>query len=105
MVACSDGVRVLDAAHDGAIVGKLDTGDGVDDIFYDVSRKLLYVAASTARRLTIARIGDRGEATAIATVATAERARNAVADTEGNVYIADAASARLLIFDIFGARP
>jgi DNA-binding beta-propeller fold protein YncE len=98
MVACSDGVRILDAARDGAVLGKLDTGDGVDDIFYDPSRRLLYVAAAGARRLTVASIGDKGEAAVLATAATAERARNAVADTEGNVYVADAASARLLIF-------
>jgi DNA-binding beta-propeller fold protein YncE len=98
MVACSDGVRIFDATHDGAALGKLDAGDGVDDIFYDASRRLLYVAASAARRLTVARIEDKGEATVIATATTPARARNAVADTEGNVYLADAANARLLIF-------
>ncbi len=38
-VACSDGVRVLDAAHGGAKLGKLDAGAGVDDIVYDASRQ------------------------------------------------------------------
>ncbi|MGH7438123.1 MAG: YncE family protein [Polyangiaceae bacterium] len=98
IVACSDDVRILDASHDGAVLAKLDTGDGVDDISYDGSKQLLYVAASKARRLTIARIGEGGRPTAIATGATAERARNAVADVDGNVYVADAANARFLIF-------
>ena len=98
IVACSDGLRILDAAHDGALLGKLDAGDGVDDIFYDAAKRLVYVAAANAKRLTIASIGDNGEATVIATAATAERARNAVADTDGNTFIADAATARLLIF-------
>ncbi|MGH3427588.1 MAG: YncE family protein [Mycobacteriales bacterium] len=98
IVACSDGLRILDAAHDGAALGELDAGDGVDDIFYDAAKRLVYVAASNAKRLTIASIGDKGQVTVIATAATAERARNAVADTDGNTYVADAATARLLIF-------
>ena len=98
IVACSNGLRILDTAHDGAALGKLDTGDGVDDIFYDAAKRQVYVAASNAKRLTIASIGDKGQATVIATAATAERARNAVADTDGNTYVADAATARLLIF-------
>lgn len=97
-VACSDGVRILDAAHDGATLGKLDAGDGVDDITYDASRQLLYVAAAKAHRLTIARVDEKARATVIATGATGERGRNAVADTAGNVYVADAGSAKLLIF-------
>ncbi|MEO8799592.1 MAG: hypothetical protein ABI551_16990, partial [Polyangiaceae bacterium] len=98
IVACSDSIRVLDASHDGATLSTLDTGEGVDDIYYDASKQLVYAAASKARRLTIARIGDKGQATVVATGATAERARNAVADAGGNVYVTDAASARLLIF-------
>jgi DNA-binding beta-propeller fold protein YncE len=99
IVACSDGVRILDASHDGtALLGRLDTGDGVDDIYYDASKQLVYVAASKARRLTVAHLGDNGQATVVATGATAERARNAVADNDGSVYVPDAGSARLLIF-------
>ena len=47
-MACSDGLRTLDTSHDGAVLGKLDTGDGVDDIYYDASKQLVYVAASNA---------------------------------------------------------
>ena len=33
-VACSTKVEALDVGHDGAIVGSIDTGDGVDDVDY-----------------------------------------------------------------------
>jgi DNA-binding beta-propeller fold protein YncE len=98
LVACADGIRILDAQRAGALLGKLDTGDGVDDIVYDPAKRLVYVAASKARRLTVASIGDHGETAVIATGITGERARNAVADADGNVYVTDAATAQLLIF-------
>ncbi len=97
-VACSDGVRILDAAHDGAKLGTLDAGDGVDDIAYDPDKQLLYVAAARSHRLTIAHVDAKAATTVIATGSTGERGRNAVADSEGNVYVADAGSATLLVF-------
>lgn len=98
IVGCSDGVRVLDASHGGATLGTLDTGNGVDNIYYDASKQLLYVAASRARRLTIAHIDDKGKPSIVATGSTSGRARNAVADADGNVYVPDSANAQLLIF-------
>src|SRR5580700_10107015 len=52
MVACTDGVRVLDGARDGAPLGVLDTGAGVDNIEYIRGANLLVVAAGKATRLT-----------------------------------------------------
>lgn len=97
-VACSDRVFVLDAAHDGKLLGELETGAGVDDIAYEASRQMLYVAASKARRLTVASFEDPAKPSVIATARLGERARNSVVDARGNVYVADAASARLEIF-------
>ncbi|MGH7297430.1 MAG: YncE family protein [Polyangiaceae bacterium] len=96
-VACTDGFRVLDAAHDGAKLASLDTGAGVDNIDWLGPQRLLYVAAGKAARLTIARIDDKGQPTVVATGATTTGARNAVADGSGNAYLTDAANARLLI--------
>jgi DNA-binding beta-propeller fold protein YncE len=97
-VACTDGVQVLDAAHDGAVLGHLDTGAGVDNIDYDPATKLLYVAAGKAARLTVARIDDQGLTTVVATAATSEGIRNAVVDAKGNVYVADSKAAKLWMF-------
>ena len=98
LVACTDHVQVLDAAHDGVPRGKLETGDGVDDLEYVAGQKLLYVAASKAKRLTVARIGDDGSAAIVASGETVDRARNAVVDAKGNAYVVDPAAPRLLVF-------
>lgn len=97
-VACSDGVRILDAVHDGVTLSTLQAGEGVDDIAYDPDKQLLYVAAARSHRLTIAQVGAKAVTTVIATGSTGERGRNAVADGDGNVYVADPGSASLLIF-------
>ncbi|MEO6600734.1 MAG: hypothetical protein ABIQ16_12725 [Polyangiaceae bacterium] len=96
LVACTDHVQALDLAHGGALLGKLETGAGVDNIDYVSSTGLLYVAAAKAARLTVARVGNHGELAPIATAETAVGARNAVADGNGNAYVADAQGARLL---------
>src|SRR5580704_16654136 len=96
IVACTDHVQVLDAAHDGALLGKLDAGAGVDNIDYVDGR--LYVAAGKASKLTVASIDDKGLVTVLATGDSSPGARNAVADAMGNVYVADSAGARLLAF-------
>jgi DNA-binding beta-propeller fold protein YncE len=97
-VACTDHVQILDAARDGAPLATLDTGAGVDNIDWLETHRLLYVGAAKAARLTVARIDDKGHPTVIATGASAQGARNGVADASGNAYLADAGGARLLVF-------
>jgi len=97
-VACTDGVKVLDGGRDGAALASLDTGVGVDNIDYVEAKKELFASAGKAAKLTVARIGDKGEVTVIATRETAQGARNAVADSSGNAYLVDAQNARLLLF-------
>jgi hypothetical protein len=58
---------------------------------------MLYVAAAKASRLTVVRVREHGQLTPVSTVETRAGARNAVADAEGNAYIADSAGASLLI--------
>ncbi len=96
-VACTDHVQVLDAAHDGASLAKLDTGAGVDNLDYVAESGLLYVGAGRDAKLTVARFDDHGGATVIATASTAAGARNAVADANGNGYVPDPATASLLV--------
>jgi DNA-binding beta-propeller fold protein YncE len=98
MVACTDGVKVLDGAHDGAPLGSLETGAGVDNIDYLEAAKLLVVAAAKAARLTVARLSDKGEPSVVVTGVTPEGARNAVMDADGNVYAVDPGVGRLLVF-------
>jgi DNA-binding beta-propeller fold protein YncE len=96
-VACTDHVVVLDGAHEGAKLGTVDTGAGVDNIDWLEPQRLLYAAAGKAAKLTIARIDDKGQPTVVATGATADGARNGVADASGNAYVPDAKNAQLLV--------
>lgn len=97
-VACTDHVLVLDGSNSGAKLATVDTGAGVDNIAWLAPQRLLYAAAGKAARLTVARIDDKGQATVVATGASTEGARNAVADASGNAYAADPVNARLLVF-------
>jgi DNA-binding beta-propeller fold protein YncE len=97
-VACTDHLLVLDASNKGAKVASLETGAGVDNIAWLAPQRLLYVAAGKAARLTVARVDDKGQPTVVATGASTEGARNAVADPSGNAYVADPVNARLLVF-------
>jgi hypothetical protein len=99
LVACTDHVQVLDAAHAGARLGQLDTGAGLDNIDYVAKTGLLYAAAGKASRLTIAHVDDGGQLTLLATGETGTGARNAVADANGNIYVSDPQGAHLLLFN------
>jgi DNA-binding beta-propeller fold protein YncE len=93
-VACSTLVEVLDAGHDGAILSKVDTGDGVDDIYYSPASHMLYVGAAKAAKLTIARADDKGKLSLIAQMPTRQGARNGVLDKNGNLYLAHSGIAK-----------
>ncbi len=97
LVACTDHVQVLDAAHDGALLGKLDTGAGLDNI--DFADGKVFAAAGKAARLTIAKLDAKGELAILAVAPTSEGARNAVAGANGSVFVADTQGARLLRFE------
>jgi len=97
-VACTDQVLVLGGTNNGSQLAKLDTGAGVDNIDWLQARQLLYVAAGKSARLTVAHVDDSGQPSVVATGATPDGTRNAVADGNGAVYAVDRANARLLVF-------
>jgi DNA-binding beta-propeller fold protein YncE len=96
-VACTDHVQVLDSAHDGAPLGKLDTGAGVDNLDYVDDKGLLIAAAGRAAVVTVARFDDKGQPTVVATGTTVAGARNAVADASGKAYVPDPSAGMLLV--------
>ncbi len=96
LVACTDHVEALDAGS-GAPLAKLDTGGGVDNVDYLASKRLLFVAAGEAGELSVIRVGDKGELSLHAKGKTAARARNAVADADGNAYVVDPSGPSLLV--------
>ncbi|MEP7053511.1 MAG: hypothetical protein ABJB12_24315, partial [Pseudomonadota bacterium] len=96
-VACTDHVQALDMNHDGARLGQLDTGAGLDNLDYAPKTNMLYAAAGKAARLTVASVSARGQFSLVTQTQTAPGARNAVADESGIVYVADPQGARLLV--------
>jgi len=96
-VACTNGVVTLDVAHDGKTVSRLKTGGGVDNIDYFPLRSLLYIASGKDGTLTIARVGDEGTLTAVATEPTADGARNPVVDGLGRAYVSDSHGGKLIV--------
>jgi DNA-binding beta-propeller fold protein YncE len=103
IVACTDHVQVLDAARDGALLGKLDAGSGIDNI--DCVGGRVYIAAGKASKLTVASIDEKGQLTVVATGDSSDGARNAVADAKGNAYVADSMGGRLLVFPVAKTQP
>jgi DNA-binding beta-propeller fold protein YncE len=96
-VACSNGVKVVDAGHQGAILSSFETGPGVDNIDYLEARHELYAAAARAAKLVVARIDPQGKANIETTVDTAAGARNAVVTEEGAAYLTDSAEGKILV--------
>ena len=94
-VACTMLAEVLDAGHDGAVLSKVDTGDGVDDISYVAATHLLYVGASRGAKLTIARADEKGQLSVVAQVPTRDGFRNAAVAKDGTVYLAHSRFATL----------
>jgi DNA-binding beta-propeller fold protein YncE len=94
-VACSTLAEVLDAGHDGAVLSMVDTGDGVDDIYYAPATHLLYVGAARAGKLTIAHADDNGRLSIVAQVPTQEGARNGVLAKNGALYLAHSGLTKL----------
>jgi len=98
MVACTDHLQLLEGAHDGARIAKVDTGGGVDNVEWLPSQRLLYVGAAKAAKLTVIRVDDKGQPTVVAVGATTEGARNAVVDGSGNAYLADPMNGGVMVF-------
>jgi DNA-binding beta-propeller fold protein YncE len=94
-IACDTLAEVMDVGHDGAILSKVDTGDGVDDIHYEPATHLLYVGAANVAKLTIARADDKGHLAIVAQVPTQDGARNATAAKDGTVYLAHGGRTKL----------
>jgi DNA-binding beta-propeller fold protein YncE len=96
-VACSAKAEALDARHDGALVGSLETGDGMDLLDFAAADRRLYLAAGKAGTLTVAAVAQNGALSSVAVVPTAPRARNPVVAANGNVYLADSPGSALLV--------
>ncbi len=99
VVACAAGaLRVLDAGHDGALLGELDVGAGVDNIDYLPASHRVYAAAGRAGTLTEAVLDAAGGLTRAWTAPAAQGGRVVVVDARGAAYVADSKGGRILVF-------
>jgi hypothetical protein len=94
-IGCDALAEVMNVGGDGAVLSKVDTGDGVDDIHYAPATHLLYVGAARAAKLTIARADASGKLTTVAQVPTQNGARNGVVTKGGIVYLAHGGGVKL----------
>ena len=94
-IGCDAVAEVMNVGGNGAVLSKVDTGDGVDDINYAPTTHLLYVGAARAAKLTIARADDAGKLTIVTQVATQNGARNGVVTTDATVFLAHGGGVKL----------
>jgi DNA-binding beta-propeller fold protein YncE len=96
-IACSTKIETMNVGKDGAIVGSVGTGDGVDDLDYVSRAHLVYAGAAKAGTLTIAAVDAKGALSVIAVVPTQNGARNGVVDESGKVYLTHGKAAELVL--------
>jgi hypothetical protein len=97
VLACSAKIETLDVGHDGAIVGSVDTGDGVDDLDYIPANHTVYVGAAKDAKLTIASLDAKGALASVIVVPTKPGARNPAAATDGSVYLPNSRGGELVV--------
>jgi DNA-binding beta-propeller fold protein YncE len=96
-VACaSQGIVTLDAKT-GARKGKLEVGEGVDNIDYLPAKRLLYASAGRSEKLTVAHLEDDGSLKVVATSPVGKGCRVVVATQDGTAYAADSAGGQLWV--------
>ena len=97
-VACAAGkVKTLDAAKDGAVLGEVEAGEGLDNIDYLPSKHLVFAAAGKAATLTIAEDAVSGALTKVSSSKGVEGGRVVVVDGAGTAYVADSKGGSVLI--------
>jgi hypothetical protein len=96
LLACTAKLQVLDVAHDGKVLGSVDTGKGVDDLDYVAATHTAYAAAGKDGNLTIATLDAKGALGGAKTLPTTQGARNGVVTSDAIVYVAHSAGSELL---------
>jgi hypothetical protein len=97
LLACSDRVKVLDAAHDGKEISAIDVGEGIDDIEYQKFRRELYVSTANAAKLIVEGLDSTGSLKMKSETPTAPGVRNAVVTDEGVAYLTNSPEGGLFV--------
>ena len=96
-VGCAtQGLLALDAKT-GARKGRIETGEGVDNIDYLPSKRLVYASAGRSEKLTIAHLEDDGSLKTVSTTTVGKGCRVVVTTEDGTAYAADSAGGQLWV--------
>jgi DNA-binding beta-propeller fold protein YncE len=96
-VACATaGVMTVDAKT-GARKGRLEAGEGVDNIDYLPSKRLLYASAGRSEKVTVAHLQDDGSLKILIAAQVGKGSRVVVATEDGTAYAADSGGGELWV--------
>ena len=96
-VGCAEGKGVALDAKTGRILGKVETGDGIDLVDYSPKLGHLYLAAGKSGTLGIAEVLPAGGLALRAEIPTVKGAHCVAADASGNAYVCDPGAGRILV--------
>lgn len=96
-VACTDGLRTLAAGQDGAVLGTLTVGEGVDSIAYVAETREVYVPTAKDGKLTAVAVTPGGLLGVSWREPTATGCQTLAADAAGVAYLPDARGKQVLV--------
>lgn len=96
-VGCSEGKGLTLDGKTGKILGKVETGEGIDLIDYSPRLGHLYLAAGKSGTLGIAAVSPTGGLSLLAAVPTVQGGHCVAADASGNAYVCDPKAGRILV--------
>lgn len=97
-VGCAEGAGVTLDARSGKVLGKVQTGNGIDIIDYSPSLGHLYLPGGKSATMGIAEVSSNGTLTLHAEVPVASGSHCVAADASGHAYVCDPKGGRLLVF-------
>jgi hypothetical protein len=97
-VGCAEGAGVTLDARSGKVLGKVQTGNGIDIIDYSPSLGHLYLPGGKSATMGIAEVSSNGALTLHAEVPVASGSHCVAADASGHAYVCDPKGGRLLVF-------
>ena len=99
-MGCSEGrAVVLDVAHDGKVLGDLQTSaTGVDIIDYDKTLHHLYFPGARSATLAILGVASDGSLIELGNTPSPAGGHCGVSDQRGHAYVCDPKVGRLMVF-------
>ncbi len=104
-VGCAEGRAVTLDGKSGKVLGKVETGGGVDLVDYNRTLSHLYIAAGKSGTLGIAAVLPAGGLSLLAEVPTAAGAHCVAVDASAHAYVCDPKQGRIIVVPDGEIRP